>query len=295
MIIDCRQIAREITEDIKAQVAGLPRVPEVVVVDIANDPAADSYAGMMKRSFNAAGFMIEHLRLPRDMEPDALYAEIDRLNKSDKVDGIIVLKPLPEQIDEEELISKLDPKKDLDGFHPINLGGLLAGHSGVMEPCTARAAVEVLRHAFYQLENAGAEPDDPKRAEKLRKALTGKHVVVIGRSTIVGKPLSLLLLRENATVTICHSRTRNLEALTRSADAVVVAVGVPGFLKSEHVTDRTVVVDVGINATENGIVGDADFEAIKDRVAAISPVPGGVGRVTNAILLSNALTALQNR
>ncbi len=274
MRIDCKQIAGNMIEDVRLQSEGLQRVPKIVSVVVGTDGGSESYLKMMEKTFAKVGFESEIVRMPETVSNEEAMSKIEALNKDQSVDGIIVHKPLPRQIDEDALILKIDPNKDLDGFHPMNLGKMFAGDKTAVVPCTAKAAVEVLK---------GAGVD-----------LTGKNVVVIGRSNIVGKPLSILLLAENATVTVCHSKTKNIAEITRAADIVVVAVGRPKFLTKDMVTEKTIVIDVGTNNVDGKMVGDSDFGELEDYVQMITPVPGGVGRVTNALLLTNALRCFTN-
>ncbi len=274
MKIDCKKIAAEIIEDVRVKAQGTVRVPKIVSVVIGTDGGSESYLKMMEKTFAKVNFDSEIKRLPADVSNDEAISLVKSLNEDVLVDGIIVHKPLPKQIDEEALILAIDPNKDLDGFHPMNLGRMFAGDKQAIVPCTAKAAVTVLQHAGVNL--------------------VGKHVAVVGRSNIVGKPLSILLLSEHATVTVCHSKTEHLEDITKKADIVVVAVGRPRFLTKNMVGKHSIVIDVGTNNVDGKMVGDADFEALEDYVRMITPVPGGVGRVTNALLLSNALSCFTN-
>ncbi len=274
MKIDCKKIADEIVEEVRVKAQGNVRMPKIVSVVIGTDGGSESYLKMMEKTFSKVNFESEIRRLPADVSHDEAIALVKALNDDASVDGIIVHKPLPQQIDEEALILTINPNKDLDGFHPMNLGRMFAGDTKAIVPCTAKAAVTVLQGAGVDLK--------------------GKHVAVVGRSNIVGKPLSILLLAEHATVTICHSKTKNLSEITKNADIVVVAVGKPRFLTKDMVGSHSIVIDVGTNNVDGKMVGDADFEAMVDDVQMITPVPGGVGRVTNALLLSNALSCFTN-
>lgn len=275
MIIDCKRIAEEMIEEVRAEAANLKRPPKIVSVVVGTDGGSESYLNMMEKTFAKVGFETEICRKSAEATTEEATSLIDELNERDDVDGVIIHKPLPKQIKEGELLLKLRPEKDLDGFHPMNLGLMFAGDPAATTPCTARAAVEVLKRAVGEL--------------------AGKNIAVVGRSNIVGKPLSLLLLAENATVTVCHSKTKDLAEITKAADIVVVAVGRPRFLTRDMVSTHSVVIDVGTNNVGGKMVGDTDFEAIAPIVKMITPVPGGVGRVTNAILLANALKNYKRR
>jgi len=216
----------------------------------------------------SVGFGYEIYRLPESTTEAQLLSVIEEKNKDEFVNGIIVQMPLPPHISEEKIITAIKPTKDIDGFHPMNAGRLFKGEKAT-RPCTPLAVVTML--------------------DALEVDLEGKNVVVIGRSNIVGKPLSVMLMHKNATVTVCHSKTQNLMQHTQCADIVILAVGIANFLKREMVNENTIVIDVGMNELDGKLVGDADFDALKDYVKMITPVPGGVGPVTNAVLLLNVL------
>lgn len=273
MLINGRQIAAEFVEEIKAEAASLDRMPAIKCIMVGNDGGSESYLKMMGRTFEKAGFGIEIVRFEETVTTEKLVEIIEGYNKDKEVDGIMVQKPLPKHVDDEAVLGQIDPYKDLDGFHPVNAGRLFQGEDGI-RPCTPQAAMLIL-------ERSGVD-------------LNGKNVVVIGRSNIVGKPLAMLLLEKNATVTICHSRTKDLASHTKAADVVLVAVGRPKFLKKEHVTENTVVIDIGTNYVGGKMIGDADFEQLENYVAKITPVPGGVGPVTNGFLLKNALQSYKH-
>lgn len=268
MTIDCKAIAEKIKNEVREQVATLPRAPKIVCIIAGTDGGAESYLRMMTKTCDSVGYASEILRLPETATNEELIALIHQCNQDAGIDGILVQKPLPKQIDEDRVLSEINPGKDLDGFLEINAGRLFQGKKGT-QPCTPQAVVRILQESGVDL--------------------TGKDVVMLGRSNIVGKPLSMMLLAKNATVTICHSKTANLIEHTRRADVVVVAIGIPRFLKKEMVTEDTIVIDVGTNNVDGKMVGDADYDNLKDYVKMITPVPGGVGPVTNAILLVNAM------
>jgi methylenetetrahydrofolate dehydrogenase (NADP+) / methenyltetrahydrofolate cyclohydrolase len=240
---------------------------------VGDDPASDVYIRMKHKATVEVGIEARDLRLPTETAEDELLALVRELNSDDAIDGILVQLPLPEQIDEGRVIRAVDPVKDVDGFHPVNAGLLLAGTPGHV-PGTPLGVLALL-------DEYGVE-------------LKGANSVVIGRSDIVGKPVALLLLHRHATVTICHSRTRDLAAETARADVVVAAVGVPGIVTPEMVRPGAAVVDVGINRTENGLVGDVD-PAVAERAGLLTPVPGGVGPMTIAMLLRSTIRAARYR
>lgn len=249
------------------------RRPGLAVVLVGEDPASSVYVRSKGKATVAAGMESFEHRLPADTGEDALIALVDQLNADDTVDGILVQLPLPRHIDERAVLTRIDPDKDVDGFHPVNAGRLATGIDGLV-PCTPLGCVMLLKDLH---------PD-----------LSGMEAVVIGRSNIVGKPMAALLLKESATVTTVHSRTRDVAAHVRGADIVVAAVGIPGFVKADWVKPGATVIDVGINRTEAGLVGDVD-PAVADAAGALTPVPGGVGPMTIAVLMRNTLVAACRR
>ena len=249
------------------------RRPGLSVVLVGEDPASSVYVRSKGKATVAAGMESFEHRLPADTGEDALIALVDRLNADDTVDGILVQLPLPRHIDERAVLTRIDPDKDVDGFHPVNAGRLATGIDGLV-PCTPLGCVMLLKDLH---------PD-----------LSGMEAVVIGRSNIVGKPMAALLLKESATVTTVHSRTRDVAAHVRGADIVVAAVGIPGFVKADWVKPGATVIDVGINRTEAGLVGDVD-PAVAGVAGALTPVPGGVGPMTIAVLMRNTLVAACRR
>ena len=250
--------------------AAAGRAPGLAVVLVGEDPASAVYVRSKGKATREAGMhSVEH-RLPADASQDDLLALVDTLNADPAIDGILVQLPLPAQIDESAVIARIDPDKDVDGFHPVNAGRLATGLSGHM-PCTPLGCLMLLNH--------------------VRGDLSGLDAVVIGRSNIVGKPMAALLTAASATVTIAHSRTRDLPAVVRRADVVVAAVGRPNFVKSDWIKPGATVIDVGINRTEAGLVGDVAFAEVAEVAGAITPVPGGVGPMTIACLLRNTLVA----
>ncbi|MDN5352816.1 MAG: methylenetetrahydrofolate dehydrogenase / methenyltetrahydrofolate cyclohydrolase [Clostridiales bacterium] len=266
MIIDGRAIAKQIKERIREEKVG---TPTVVAVILGENPASESYLRMLEKTCESTGFGYRRVDLDSETTEETLIKEIQALNASASVDGILIQMPLPKHIDEKKVLMAVDPMKDVDGFNPINAGRLFKGEKAI-PPCTPLAVMTIL-------EASGID-------------VAGKHVVIIGRSNIVGKPLAIMMLQKNATVTICHSKTVDLKRHTLSADIVVAAVGVPEFLKADMICEGAVVIDVGTNEVDGKLVGDVDFAAVSEKASAITPVPGGVGPVTNAVLLRNVLT-----
>jgi methylenetetrahydrofolate dehydrogenase (NADP+) / methenyltetrahydrofolate cyclohydrolase len=271
--MDGKALAARIREEVAREVEAFPRPIGLATVLVGDDPASDVYIRMKHKATVEVGIEARDLRLPTETTEDELLALARELNSDDAIDGILVQLPLPEQIDEGRVIRAVDPVKDVDGFHPVNAGLLLAGTPGHV-PGTPLGVLALLDEYCVELKGANA--------------------VVIGRSDIVGKPVALLLLHRHATVTICHSRTRDLAAETARADVVVAAVGVPGIVTPEMVRPGAAVVDVGINRTENGLVGDVD-PAVAERAGLLTPVPGGVGPMTIAMLLRSTIRAARYR
>ena len=268
MIIDGKAIAKAVRDNVREKSQRLTRKPSIVAMILGDHPASESYLKMLEKTCETVGFTYVLERFALDMSEAKLLSEIERCNGDKTVDGILVQMPLPPQINPQNILEAIVPHKDLDGFHPLNAGRLFKGEKGT-RPCTALAVVTIL--------------------DALNIDLTGKNAVIIGRSNIVGKPLAIMLLEKNATVTVCHSKTQNLIHHTQNADIVITALGVPKFLKREMVGPHAVVIDVGMNEVDGLLVGDADYENLKDYVRMITPVPGGVGPVTNAVLLLNLL------
>lgn len=274
-LIDGKKVAQEIKDELKEKVANLKsqgREITLVVVLVGSDPASQVYVRNKQKACEYVGINSKTYRLADTTTQDELLKLIDELNNDNKVNGILVQLPLPKHIDEDLIIKTISPLKDVDGFHPENVGKLSIGQSGFVS-CTPAGVIELLKR--YKIE------------------IEGKHCVVIGRSNIVGKPMSMLLLRENATVTICHSRTKDLKSITKQADILVASIGKPRFVNKDFIKENAVVIDVGINRDENNkLCGDVDFEEVKDHVKAITPVPGGVGPMTIAMLLRNCLDSI---
>ncbi|HHV55944.1 MAG TPA: bifunctional methylenetetrahydrofolate dehydrogenase/methenyltetrahydrofolate cyclohydrolase FolD [Firmicutes bacterium] len=273
-LLDGRALARRIRATVKKQVEDVVRrggrPPGLAVVLAGDDPASHIYVSNKEKACQEAGIRSFARRLPASVSLNQLLDTVGELNADPAVDGILVQLPLPEPAMETEVLQAILPEKDVDGFHPVNGGRLLAGVAGFL-PCTPTGIIALLRHANVPL--------------------AGQRAVVVGRSNIVGKPAALLLLREHATVTVAHSRTRDLPELCRSADVLVVAIGRPQFIRAEAIRPGAAVVDVGINRTDNGIVGDVEFTKAREVAGWITPVPGGVGPMTIAMLLENTVLA----
>lgn len=283
-IINGNEIARTIREEIKAEVARMKQdgiVPGLVVIIVGEDPASQVYVRKKGEACAEMGIYSETVRLPASTTEEELLALIDKYNKDPRFDGILVQLPLPKHISEEKVLLRIDPGKDVDGFHPFNVGRMVVGAETYL-PCTPAGCQELLIRS-------GNSPE-------------GKHVVVVGRSNIVGKPVANILVQKakgaNATVTICHSGTKNLPEITRQADILIAAMGSPQFIKADMVKEGVVVIDVGVNRisdpTAKGgtrLVGDVDFEAVKLKAKAITPVPGGVGPMTITMLMKNTVKA----
>ncbi|MBQ8479125.1 MAG: bifunctional methylenetetrahydrofolate dehydrogenase/methenyltetrahydrofolate cyclohydrolase FolD [Akkermansia sp.] len=282
-IIDGKEVARQIREGLAAEIAELKaqgKTPGLAVVLVGEDPASQVYVGSKVRACEELGLYSQKWELPADTTQEQLVELIHKLNADDRIHGILVQSPPPPHIDEEAVILNIDPRKDVDGFHPANVAKLVLEDEEGFVPCTPLGCMELLK--AYGIPTAG------------------KHAVVIGRSLIVGKPMANLLVskKSNATVTIAHSRTADLPGLCRTADIIVAAVGRPEMVKADYVKDGAVVLDVGINRIPDStrprgyrIVGDVDYEAVKDKCSAITPVPGGVGPMTIAMLMANTVKA----
>jgi len=247
-------------------------VPGLAVILVGNDPASEIYVRNKQKGCEEVGFYSRTIRMEQNISQRELEDEIDLLNQDPRIHGILVQLPLPAHLDEQSALARILPEKDVDGFHLINAGRLLSGLPGVTA-CTPKGALYMIKHTGLDL--------------------SGKEAVVVGRSNIVGKPMAMLLLQENCTVTMCHSRTQNLKEHTLNADVLVVAVGKPGIITGDMVKPGAVVIDVGINRVDGKVCGDVDFESVSQRAGWITPVPGGVGRMTIAMLLSNTADAAE--
>lgn len=273
-IIDGKQIAKEVRAEIAAECAELKKkgiIPGLAVVIVGTDPASQVYVRNKKKACEEVGFRSEVFELPEETTEEELLALVKKLNEDVNIHGILVQLPLPKHLDDEAIIANIDPKKDVDAFHPSNVGKIMIGNYDFL-PCTP-AGVMVL------LEKSGID-------------VSGKECVVVGRSNIVGKPQAMLLLHANGTVTICHSRTKDLAEVTRRADILVVAIGKADFITGDMVKDGAVVIDVGMNRKADGkLTGDVDFATVEPKASYITPVPGGVGPMTITMLLRNTLTS----
>lgn len=276
-VINGKEIVSEYRAQIKDQVASLQSKgvqPGLAVVIVGDDPASHVYVRNKAKACEEAGMYSEVHKLTESTPEQELIELIEKLNGSDKIHGILVQSPLPKHISEERVVEAIEPSKDVDCFHPVNVGNLMIGKEGPL-PCTPAGVIEILK--------------------KIGADIAGKHAVVIGRSNIVGKPMAMLLLREHATVTVCHSRTKNMEEITRQADILVAAVGKAKMIKSRHVKPGAIVIDVGINRLEDTgkLAGDVDFDDVLDTASYITPVPGCVGPMTITMLLRNTLEAAE--
>jgi methylenetetrahydrofolate dehydrogenase (NADP+)/methenyltetrahydrofolate cyclohydrolase len=286
-IIDGKKIAAEIREELAREVMELKAkgiIPGLAVILVGDDPASKVYVTNKNRAAETLGYYSVSLHLPADTSQDDLLSHIEKFNRDEKIHGILVQLPLPEHIDPNRIIEAIHWEKDVDGFHPVNVGKLVLGQE-CFWPCTPAGILELLGRSGI--------------------SVAGKHVVIVGRSNIVGKPLANLLMQKapwaDATVTVCHSRTKSLSNITQQADILIAAIGRARFITAEMVREGAVVVDVGVNRVEDPsrksgyrLVGDVDFEAVKEKAAAITPVPGGVGPMTITMLMKNTLMAAKN-
>ena len=275
-IIDGKKVAEQLRQELAEEVAALVKqgiTPGLATVLVGEDPASQVYVRMKEKACAKVGLMSRGVRPPADVPQEELIAQIEELNRDPAVHGILVQLPLPKHLDTPEVLQHVSPDKDVDGFHPVNLGKLLSAkywdELPAFIPCTPAGAIKLIDSTGVEIE--------------------GKQAVVVGRSVIVGKPISMLLLARQATVTICHSRTRDLGAVTREADILVAAVGVPRLIKVEMVKPGAVVIDVGVNRLEEGLVGDVNFEQVIQVAGHVTPVPGGVGPMTITMLLASTV------
>ena len=274
-IIDGKAISAAIREEIKADTESFAKEygfrPGLAVIIVGEDPASQVYVRNKRRACEEVGFYSEAYELPANTTQEELNALVDKLNANDKIHGILCQLPLPKHLDENEVILRIDPKKDVDAFHPVNVGRIMIGDYSFL-PCTPAGVMALL-------ERSGIE-------------ISGKECVVVGRSNIVGKPQAMLLLHANGTVTVCHSRTKNLAEVCRRADILVAAIGKADFFTGDMIKEGAVVIDVGMNRREDGkLTGDVDFESVAPKASYITPVPGGVGPMTITMLMQNTLTA----
>ena len=251
------------------------KVPKLAIVRLGNNSGDISYEKSLIKNCTEIGIEVEVFERSTEISTEDLVGLLKELNEDNKISGILVFRPLPKHIDEEVIKASVDPRKDVDCMHPLNLESIFEGDMSGFAPCTPKAAMEILN--YYNVE------------------LEGKHVVVVNRSMVVGKPLVMMLLEKNATVTICHSRTKNLSEMTKSADVVAVALGRAKFFTEEYFNEDSVVIDIGVSMDENNkLSGDTDYDNVVDKVSMITPVPGGVGAVTTSLLLSHVVHACKN-
>lgn len=276
IIIDGKRISQEIKDELKDKVEALKAVGKkaaLAVVQVGNDPASCVYVNNKKKACAYIGIESLSYELEEETTEEELLELIKRLNEDEKVHGILVQLPLPKHINEDKIIQAISPKKDVDGFHPENVGKLVIGEKGFVS-CTPAGVIQLLKRSNIEI--------------------AGKNCVVVGRSNIVGKPMALLMLRENATVTIAHSKTQNLKELCKTADILIVAIGKPRFITSEYIKEGAVVIDIGIHRDENNkLCGDVKYEDVVEIASAITPVPGGVGPMTIAMLMNNCVEAME--
>ncbi len=277
-LIDGKLISQTIKDELKERVAELKKrghSGSLAVIQVGNDPASSIYVKNKKKACEYIGIGSVSYELSENTSEAELLNIIDELNNKPEIIGILVQLPVPKHINEDKIIRAISPAKDVDGFHVENVGSLCVGERGFVS-CTPAGVIQLLKRSNVEI--------------------AGKHCVVIGRSNIVGKPMALLMLRENATVTICHSKTQNLKKICKSADILIAAVGKPRMINSDYVKEGAVVIDVGIHRDENNkMCGDVDFDDVKDHVSKITPVPGGVGPMTIAMLMNNCVEAIENR
>lgn len=275
-IIDGKKISQEIKDELKEKVAAMAKEGKkaaLAVIQVGNDPASSVYVRNKKKACEYIGIESLSYELPEETTEEELVALIEKLNADTKVNGILVQLPLPKHINEEKIIQTISPDKDVDGFHMQNVGALCTGGKGYVS-CTPLGIITLLKRSGIEI--------------------AGKRCVVMGRSNIVGKPMAMLLLRENGTVTICHSKTQDMKEITKQADILVVAIGKPKFVDETYVKEGAVVIDVGIHRNaENKLCGDVDFDKVAPHTSAITPVPGGVGPMTIAMLMNNCVSSVE--
>jgi methylenetetrahydrofolate dehydrogenase (NADP+)/methenyltetrahydrofolate cyclohydrolase len=277
MIISGKELSDELRSEIVERVKVIKNIydvaPHLAVIIVGDDPASQSYVKGKSKACDEVGITNTTIQLPSDVSQQDLIQTIDELNRNAKIDGILVQLPLPSHIDEASVMNYINPLKDVDGFHPVNVDGLYTGKKCI-KPCTPSGIIKLLKKANVEIE--------------------GKNVVVLGRSNIVGLPVAKMLLDENATVTVCHSKTKNLKEITSQADILIVAIGKPKFVTTDMVKDGAVVIDVGVNRVDGKLVGDVDFDNVEHKTSVITPVPGGVGPMTITCLLENTIECFKN-
>ena len=272
------EVAKAINEEIKNEMTtwGEKPLPKLAIIRVGEKPDDMAYERGAMKKMEKVGFLVSSYIYKEDISNEDFLQEFQKINNDPSVDGILLLKPLPKQIDEKEVERRIDPRKDLDGISPYNMAKVYAGEKDGFAPCTAEAVIEVLDYAKVDL--------------------TGKRVTVIGRSLVIGKPVAQLLIRKNATVTTCHTRTKDMPARCKEAEVLIAAAGVAKMVTSDYVSENAVVIDVGINVDSDGnLCGDVDFDAVAEKTSLITPVPGGVGSVTTSVLAKHLLRAAQMR
>ncbi|HKM21731.1 MAG TPA: bifunctional methylenetetrahydrofolate dehydrogenase/methenyltetrahydrofolate cyclohydrolase FolD [Lachnospiraceae bacterium] len=277
-IIDGKIISSQIKDELKLKTAQLKEQGieiQLAVIQVGNDPASTVYVGNKKKACEYIGIKSLAYELPEETTEDALIELVEKLNQDDAVNGILVQLPLPKHISEDKIIQTISPLKDVDGFHPVSVGNLCIGQPGFIS-CTPAGIIQLLKRSGVEI--------------------AGKECVIIGRSNIVGKPMAMLMLRENATVTVTHSKTKDLKMVAKRADILIVAIGKPKMITSEYIKEGAVVIDVGIHRDDNNkLCGDVDYESVAPLCSAITPVPGGVGPMTIAMLMNNCVEAIQKK
>lgn len=275
-IINGKEIAQKIKDELREEMAELKQAGKeccLAVIQVGNDPASTVYVANKKKACAYIGITSISHELPENVTEEEVLQLIDTLNKDSSVHGILCQLPLPKHINEKTILNRISPKKDVDGFHPQNVGALVVGDAGFVS-CTPAGIIELMKRSGIEMQ--------------------GKHCVIVGRSNIVGKPMALLMLRENATVTVCHSKTKNLKELCKEADILIVAMGKPLFITKEYVKEGAVVIDVGIHRDEqNKLCGDVNYKDVEPICSAITPVPGGVGPMTICMLMNNCMQAMK--
>lgn len=269
-LLDGKLVKKEIIKKIKKEVDNLERKPGLAVIQVGDDPASKVYVSQKEKMAKELGYKFKHIKLDKDIEQEELENNIKKINKDKTIDGLLVQMPLPMHIDSKKIQNMIKEDKDVDGLSDINAGKLTHNVDCLM-PCTPKGIMDILK--YYKID------------------VEGKNVVIVGRSDLVGKPLASMMLNSHATVTLCHSRTKNLDKMTKKADILVAAVGKKGIITKEMIKNKTIVVDVGINRVDGKLYGDVDFDSVKDKASYITPVPGGVGQMTVAELGENVLKA----
>ena len=268
MILNGKEVALGIKEELKKEVSNLNSKPSLVVIQVGDDPASNIYVNSKAKLALEIGYEFCHVKFNSDVTEEEIITKIEEINENDKINGVIVQLPIPKHLNANKIVNKIAPIKDIDGLTELNAGKLLTGDASLVS-CTPKGIITLLKH--YNIE------------------LQGKHVVIVGRSNLVGKPLIGLCLNENATVTICHSKTKNLEEITKTADILIVAIGKSRFINEKYVKEGSIIVDVGINRVDGKLYGDVDFDSVFKKSSFITPVPGGVGPMTTISLMENVL------